>query len=708
MDGAIQTGLDTFCETNQTLWCHAQSDPAQSATGVILIDLWHSNVQYLLRSLVIAKFIQSVQPARLIGLMGQPGVVAQSCGVCDFDFIERLARSFGITELLRVPTPSFSDHQQADLLLDRLEPAADLDRLTAAELRRRLADLMLEDGFPIGRFVYDTTLRSDLRPTIDRIDGRLRQWAADCLGLHRWISEVCRTVIEPIAFVTGHLDYNPWGLTGEVVRRGGGEVFWFRLDSNVAIYRIGPLHAGTLNAAYHQIEADWFNEVIWPRQQALAAGADAFAVRLASGVLQQRWTAVRTAALPAMTAQAAAAALRVAYGFGDGVVVGVFAHAMSDQPLADAQVFADRYQWLAQTLAFAARHPKRFWVVKLHPRDAAYDATRSTHELIQRFGRLAHIRFIVGQVSAGVMEALCDVAVTIFGAPGLEMAAAGRPVIVAGRGPYAGCGFVHWPANSEQYEALLLAEPVSLGLTPEQVMRAKLYAYAVRVVGAPSSSLLAQPMTPASDAYWRFAEAGLREHTLPGDDLYEAVRRMIADGQHRTTNPAIDRFCLHGCITGLEHPTPKPQPQALPLLGADPLTFEHGSPGVRGLIKGFHLPEPSGVWMQEEVATLGFHIELAEPCPVTVMLRYMSLGSSPGWPAQAISVFCETTCLVERKTLDQTGEIEIVVPAEAVLGSGDIVLAIAVDRLSSPVAMGINQDTRLLGVLLLEIIRLTL
>ena len=698
------SGFERFCATNALIWGGAQPGASTDPARVILIDLWHNNIQYVMRSLLVAKYVQRARPATLVGLLGQPGVVVRSCGELDVALLERLARSYGVTEFRRAPLPSLTDFEKAGALLDRLDPGGDLDALAPAELRSRLTGLTLQDGFPIGRFAYDTALRSELRPTINRVDARLRRWTADCVSLHRWISELCRGLDgrEPAAFVTGHLDYNPWGLVGEVVRRSGGEVFWFRLDYAVPVYRIGPAGAGTLGAGYHRIEADWFNAAIWPHHRDLAAGADAFAAADASGALHQRWTSARTAALPADTAGAAAAAWRRACGWDEGdVVVGVFAHALSDQPLADEQAYADRYQWLSGTLAFAARHPERRWLVKLHPRDAAYDATGASAELMQRFARFGHIRFVGAQaasgvpsgVPSGVLAALCDVAVTIFGAPGLEMAAAGRPVITAGNGPYAGCGFVHRATSRAHYEALLLADPAALRPTAEQTDRARLYAYAARVIGAPVSPLLDPPTTAPDDAYWRLAEARLRHHTMAGDDLHEAVRRMIDGGQARVTNPKLDRYRA-------ERGTRAPAPALLPLLGAEPISFQAGCGGATGLIKGFTAPEDWGAWMTEDVAVLGLRVPVlvAEGCVrLTLAYRYW-LATLPGWPTQCVSVFSRSSCLLARAPLQPVGELMISVPSGDVGGEGDVLLSLQIDRLLSPADVGLSTDPRRLAI----------
>ena len=688
-------GFSSFCEANADLW----RGGAPSGEAPILVDLCHSVVQYLLRSLTVAKYLQRLQGGRLIGLLGETGVVPTSCGTLDLPFIERLASSYGVAEFWRPPATAAADVTEADELIGGLAEGGDLDLLTPEALRRGLAELRLADGFPIGRLIYETTLRAELRATVDRVDAAVRRHAAGCVGLRRWIAG--RVGGARTAFVTGHLDYDPWGLVAEEVRRAGGEVFWFRIEHDVPLFRITARN-GTLNAAYHAVEAGWFAGDVAPLREALRPAAEAFASTFRSGALHQRWTASKTAALPAAAAGSTAAAWRRACGWApDSTVTGVFAHAHSDQPLADAQVFADRYQWLARTVAFAARHPERNWVVKLHPRDEVYDRTGASEELIRRFGRLPHLRFVRRPTAFGAMEAVCDVAVTIFGAPGLEMAAEGRPVIVAGCGPYAGCGFVHRARDATEYEALLLAEPHALRMSAAQVELARLYVFASRVAGAPSSRLLDAPLTPADDAFWRLAASRTRQHAPAADDLFEAMRRMLGDGAARCLNPVIGR---HAEAAALASEGAGPE---LPLLGEEPLTFCEDGTALPGLLAGFLAPEGWGSWAAEEVACLGVRLVLEDGARADLVLRYIAtIGPHPGWPGQVVSVFTRSACVADSLPLGLAGEIAFSVGRGDLTASGELVLALRIENICSPAEIGLSPDARRLGVGLESVVRL--
>lgn len=558
----------SYCALNAKFWSEVYPVSIIPHAGIILVDLLHDNAGYLLRSLLIAKYVQQLTGAELVGLSASlvdgkgwcPGVVARSCPAFNSGLNEILARSFGVTEFWRMAPPFEQDRLEAAAWFDRAVAGALAHSSFVPGLRQLLKNWILDDGFPhgfphgfpLGRFVYDTTIRSELCATISMIDDPLRAVAADCLALYRWVRGQLQKnefAGRPFYFVTGHLDYNPWGLVGEAVRRHGGDVFYFRPEHRIPLYHIvsdginAPNTEQTLNAVFHTLETRWFHQVIWPHHQDLAPNLPAFMAGDASRAFYQRWTARNLANLPPDVVQAVVAEWRQQFGWQTGIPVnGVFAHAFADQPLADAQLYDDRFVWLAETLAFAAQHPERNWLIKIHPTDLSYDQSGASKNLMARYASCAHIKFIEGDTPFNIIENLCDVAVTIFGLPGLQMAAAGKPVIVAGNGPYAACGFVHRPASVDAYHHLLLADPATLTPSAEQVERARLFSYAQFLCGKPFSPLLESIVAPPDAAFWEHAGRQLRIHSLLSDDLYLAIRRMLQDKSGYASRPFMERF----------------------------------------------------------------------------------------------------------------------------------------------------------------------
>src|SRR5689334_6950184 len=70
----------------------------------ILVDLFHSNAEYLWRNLVIAKLVQPITAAPLVGLIGEPGVVGSGTGgqISRGDNV-LLANAFGVNLFIDVP-----------------------------------------------------------------------------------------------------------------------------------------------------------------------------------------------------------------------------------------------------------------------------------------------------------------------------------------------------------------------------------------------------------------------------------------------------------------------------------------------------------------------------------------------------------------------------------------------------------------------------
>ena len=75
----------------------------------IFVDLFHSNTEYLWRNLVIAKLVQHVTGAPLVGLFGDPGVVASATGgQLSRGNNVRLASAFGVSHFVEIPNEDAS------------------------------------------------------------------------------------------------------------------------------------------------------------------------------------------------------------------------------------------------------------------------------------------------------------------------------------------------------------------------------------------------------------------------------------------------------------------------------------------------------------------------------------------------------------------------------------------------------------------------
>ncbi len=125
------------------------------------------------------------------------------------------------------------------------------------EERAKLARIKLEDGFPIGRIISETFLRSELVATV-RSGSRLQYWADHVLNIDQWFIEIIER-FNPVAFVTGHIDYCPWGHLAERLVRRKKRVVYFRCDTRVPIYLIDDIKDDeTLNGRVRRADSDAF------------------------------------------------------------------------------------------------------------------------------------------------------------------------------------------------------------------------------------------------------------------------------------------------------------------------------------------------------------------------------------------------------------------------------------------------------------------
>ena len=148
-----------------------------------------------------------------------------------------------------------------------------------------------------------------------------------------------------------------------------------------------------------------------------------------------------------------------------------------------ANVFHDMLAWVCDTVAWFARNPHLQLVIRAHPgevRGTLPSRQPIGEELARAFPRLPeNVRFIGPErriSTYGVMEQ-CDT-VLIYGTKmGVELAARGIPVVVAGEAWIKNKGVTLDPATSDEYFSILEGLPLRRRLDPATEARARRYAY---------------------------------------------------------------------------------------------------------------------------------------------------------------------------------------------------------------------------------------
>lgn len=148
-----------------------------------------------------------------------------------------------------------------------------------------------------------------------------------------------------------------------------------------------------------------------------------------------------------------------------------------------ANAFPNMLEWLVQTCEYFAGRPDLQLLVRVHPAEiSGFPPSRQPilRELRGRIGALARNIIVVppesGMSTYGLMS-LCN-AVIIYGTKmGVELTSVGLPVIVAGEAWIRNKGLTHDACTPDEYFRLLDALPFSGRLAPDQLARARQYAY---------------------------------------------------------------------------------------------------------------------------------------------------------------------------------------------------------------------------------------
>lgn len=166
-------------------------------------------------------------------------------------------------------------------------------------------------------------------------------------------------------------------------------------------------------------------------------------------------------------------------------LVAAFCNILWDQAVVGKErAFAGMVDWATQAVAWAARHPEVDLVVRAHPAEVRLYNHPSREPIA---GRLAHrfptlppnVRVVdpSSPLSSYTLARLADVCLVYASTIGLEIAAMGKPVLLAARAPYAGRGFTLEPATTAAYWAALddlLVRP------PDEAWRAETRETAIR------------------------------------------------------------------------------------------------------------------------------------------------------------------------------------------------------------------------------------
>lgn len=595
----------------------------------IYVDLFHDSLDYLIYSLHIGRLIGIETGLPVIGLSGKLGVVHGSCPGFDLDEVIAIARGFDV-EVVQLTERPYTGTAIDWITSEAARQELALSDLSGEALRRFLRAARLGPNFPIGRYIYDTHLRNTKIETIYDLDIALLQSIERCLVAE---SEICRQLdARPAAwFVTGHIDYAPWGIAAARVLERGGRLAYFRNEGHVRIHLINdaPRTNETISGAIRRTGVPAQSAMIdYLVAEAPEIGDRHFrAASTGAQFRSHRFVDAPMADLAAASTRRIERAIRARLGIDDGrPVIGAFSITFSDIPLADEQVFEDNYCWLLETLTFASSRPDIHWLIKVHPADLAYNVTGAMARLKAQFGENGHIHFIEEGWSPTTVIAACDVVTSVRGSPGLQAVVMGRMAVFCGHGQYSGFGFGVNTSTKEDYFRALAGLAHAPHVPDSDPARARAFQYLEDVAFANVSSFLGSfgELSVTADP-WNDLTTRLRWYTPVTDPLHRAISEAIRSDASR--------------VGGTSHLADVRRLTSAPAPGV-----EAGGQSIRGSwptgmtpLYGFHPVEPCGVWMGASSAAI--LIRVAGPVSGLLRLRLNVVALLPlEWPVPSMTV----------------------------------------------------------------------
>lgn len=355
----------------------------------------------------------------------------------------------------------------------------DEDRLTARELAESLTldelRTVIVDGVSIGEHAYAGALRYFARgdlvgePHGERV---LRKYVEAAYLTSVATGGVC-TAVRPRHAVFHHGIYVPQGLIGDVMRREGVHVV------NWAVAYRKKCFIFSHDDTYHRTlmdepTASWEDMPWGPEQEATILG-----------YLRERWSGTSDWILVQHDAEQDARRIADEMGIDFSVpTVGLLTNVVWDAQLFyESNAFPDMLNWIVETIRYFETRTDLQLVIRVHP--AELTGTLKTRQPVldavhAAFPVMPPNVFIVGpekKLSTYAILEHCDAAIIYGTKTGVEVAAMGIPVIVAGEAWIRGKGITLDAGTSQEYFDILGRLPLGKRMSGEELERARRYAF---------------------------------------------------------------------------------------------------------------------------------------------------------------------------------------------------------------------------------------
>jgi hypothetical protein len=210
----------------------------------------------------------------------------------------------------------------------------------------------------------------------------------------------------------------------------------------------------------------------------------------------------------------------------------VFAHVNWDACFdMSSMIYPNANVWTIETIKRLIPNTDVDWIIRVHPGELTDASVLSTGDIVKaEFPSLpGHIRVLWADsdINSYGLYQLVDGGVTIFGTVGVELAAMGKPVILAGQAHYGAKGFTLDAGSQAEYVAMLERAALLTPLSAEQTALARRYAYwyfVQRQIPIRAINL--------EQGHWGDLDLDRIDSLLPGRDaIMDTVCRNIVEGR---------------------------------------------------------------------------------------------------------------------------------------------------------------------------------
>ena len=505
-------------------WRRHISNESDVVPRRVIVDLLVAHPVYYLGNLILAKYLELIK-----GL--KPWALVSSA---EDSKIILLARSFGIEQFTFV-----RDEAAKDARPESVQLLAQFEGHTGRELRRRVLAVNV-NGIPVGDLLYDTYLRETRQVTMQVVDDDLRAYTALAINYYALYDRLL-TDQDAAAIVVGHLVYLRFGILARLAATRGVDIFARYGGKGMRV----QLRRGIADASdvMTRIEPTLVDKILTVEgEEAVRLGEETLGRRM--GGQGNEFEYLNEEGYSPRRLRMSAPELAQSMQLDPERPKALFMlHAFPDaNHFSPGLLFDDFYDWYRQTLDIALDLTNFDWLVKLHPNLAYYtDDTSPAALAMEVSARHSHVHLVPENLHTACLAELSTFLITVNGKAGLEFAGCGVPVVLGGRGFFAGNGFSEEPRGIDDYFAAL-AGGLNLTLNEDQRRRALVandLFYRRLIVDCrflPDSSYnFWQPFDEGE--FWRGYSETMEAGGIEDDDLYRAMMAMFATGMNTILRP---------------------------------------------------------------------------------------------------------------------------------------------------------------------------